>query len=510
MELIIESFLGGMALFFVVLAWQYHRRFSQARFQLEFHRQAHLQTLDSLNAQLRFREERLEELQRKWEEEMRLRTSLAERASRLGLLENQLINLQEELSFAKAKEAELTAHLQQERGQMAEKVALFQEAQKNLQETFKVLSAEALRENNQFFLNQAQVAFQQHQERSQEDLTQRQQSIKEMLTPMQAALTKVDGKIEELEKARVGAYHTLKQQVHEMMSVQNSLRLETSNLVKALRSPSIRGQWGEMQLRRVVEVSGMLSHCDFTEQVSVQQQEVRLRPDMIIHLPGGKKIIVDAKAPLAAYLESLEADSEERRVQFLTDHARQVRAHIRALSGRSYWSQFSETPEFVVLFLPSETFFSAALEKDPSLLEFGVQEKVILASPTTLIALLRAVAFGWRGEAIAENAKAISHLGRELYKRIGDVSSHMARLGRALGSANEAYNQSIGTLERRVLVTARKFQELEVAAETTPLPELDQVLQVPRIPLGIEADAEEDIAAATAVLPQIAKSRKKG
>ena len=320
------------------------------------------------------------------------------------------------------------------------------------------------------------------QESAKSDLTTRQKAIHEMMTPVHQALGKVDVKLLDLEKERVGAYQVLRNQVAELVNSQKELRQETSNLVKALRTPSVRGQWGEMQLKRVVEMAGMVAYCDFAEQVSVDGENGRLRPDMVVNLPGGKKIIVDAKAPLSAYLESLEAPDDQTRSDKLVEHARQVRTHIRALSQRAYWEQFDSTPEFVVLFLPGETFFSAALEKDPTLIEAGVREKVILATPTTLIALLRSVSYGWRQESIAENAKAISDLGRELYKRVSDMGSHMTRMGRHLGQVVDSYNQTVGTLERRVLVSARKFKVLDTSNE-----EIDELAAIDHTPRHLQS-----------------------
>jgi DNA recombination protein RmuC len=290
-------------------------------------------------------------------------------------------------------------------------------------------------------------------------------------------LKDVDTKIQELEKNRVGAYEGLKQHLSSLVDTQKALQMETSNLVKALRTPTVRGQWGEMQLRRVVEMAGMLSHCDFMEQVSVEGENRRLRPDMIVNLPGGKKLVVDAKAPLSAYLDALDATSDEQKKEFVKQHARQIRQHIKQLSSKSYWDQLNlqPAPEFVVLFLPGEVFFSAALEHDPGLIEAGVEEKVILATPTTLIALLRAVAFGWRQEKMTENAQEISRIGKELYKRLSDMGEHFSKLGRNIHGVVDSYNQSVGTLEKRILVSARKLKDLDVVTHSEEINDITSI-----------------------------------
>lgn len=408
------------------------------------------------------------------------KTLYQERANRLSDVEDALLKKEEELRFLSEKNAELRIALQRSEKESQEKLKLMEDIQRQWEDKFKVISSEALSLSNKSFLELAKETFGKFQEASQDDLTNRQKAIADLVAPVKESLTIVDKKIVELEKSRMSAYAVLKHQVSELLVTQKQLKSETSNLVNALKTPSVRGRWGEMQLRRVVEMAGMLNYCDFEEQVVSSEGEGRLRPDLIINLPGGKKIIVDAKAPLAAYLEALEAKDEVARQEKLKDHARQVRTHIKALGKRSYYEQFQPAPDFVVLFLPGETFFSAALEQDPSLIEAGVEDRIILATPTTLIALLRAVAYGWRHEQLAENAKEISELGRELHKRLSDMAEHFARLGKSLGGAIQSYNQAVGSLEHRVLPSARKFKELGSTSQAVEITDLDPLDQMPR------------------------------
>ncbi len=380
----------------------------------------------------------------------------------------------------------LRLELEHERARFDEKVQLLARAEDALADSFKALSSEALRSNNTAFLELARTQLERFQVTAQGDLEQRQKAVEAIVSPIRESLEKVDGQIRTLEQARTHAYSTLSEQVRSLAEGQQALRLETGNLVTALRSPSVRGRWGEMQLKRVVEMAGMLAHCDFVEQTTTTSDEGRLRPDMIVKLPGGRSVVVDVKAPLSAYLESLEAQDEVTRQAKLADHARQVRDHIRKLSAKSYWSQFEDAPDFVVMFLPGEPFFSAALEQDPTLIEQGVDQQVILATPTTLIALLRAVAYGWRQEQVAESARHISELGRELHTRLSTMSDHFAKLGRSLDGAVRSYNDTMGSLERRVLVTARRFKEhgavaSEELAELTPIDRTPQLAQAPEL-----------------------------
>lgn len=415
------------------------------------------------------------------------RAAAEETAARLPGLEARLTQLAGELSAARVREGDLAARMEAERKAADERQALLADLQAQLDTTFKALSAEALKNNSQSFVELAKAHLSGFQEAAKGDLELRQKSIEGLVAPIRESLTQVDARIQDMEKTRQSAYVELCQQVKFLASDQVDLRRETRKLVDALRRPTVRGRWGEMQLKRVVELAGMVGYCDFSEQASVSTDAGRLRPDMVVRLPGGKNVVVDAKAPLEAYLNAYEAQDEDARKNNMLAHARQIREHLSKLGQKSYWEHLAPTPEFVVMFLPGEIFFSSALEHDPSLIEEGVKQKVIVASPTTLIALLRAVAYGWRQEKVAENAQKVSELGRLLYARIVTLSEHFGKVGRGLSGAVEAYNKTVSSLESRVLVSARKLKELAAQPEKD-LPPLDPLEIAPREPRAPEED----------------------
>ncbi len=405
--------------------------------------------------------------------------------ARTRVLERELGDRAAELGDARTDLAQTRSTLEHERASAAEKLALVEHAEARLADTFQALSAEALRTNQSSFLELAKSSFDGLQTQARSDLDQRHKAVESLVGPLRESLEKVDGRIQQLEVARSRAYGDLGAQLRTLAETHERLRAETGNLVNALRTPAARGRWGEIQLRRVVEMAGMLAHCDFDEQASVTADERRLRPDLVVRLPGGRNIVVDAKAPLQAYLEAIDAPDEAMRATKLADHARQIRDHVAKLSMKSYWEQFRPTPEFVVLFIPGEVFYSAALQQDPGLIEQGVGQRVLIATPTTLIGVLLGVAHGWHEETVAQSAREVSELGRDLHGRIATLGDHVLQLGRRLDGAVQAYNQTVGSLERRVLPAARRFAELG-ASGSREIPTLEPVDKTSQLPQAAE------------------------
>jgi DNA recombination protein RmuC len=439
-----------------------------------------------------------------------LRSRTAALQARLSLTEKELAGEKADLARLLADQrnllesrARLESALESERKASNEKVELLTKsgdrAATELQNAFKALAADALKTNNSTFLQIAQETLKRFQSDAQGDLDARQKAVADLVTPVRESLSKVDAQIQQMEIARGEAYGDLKSQVQSLIVTQKELQSETGNLVRALRTPNVRGRWGEIQLRRVVEIAGMLPYCDFAEQETVTSDAGRFRPDLVVKLPGGKVFVVDAKTPLQAFLDAFETTDEDTRRARLADHARQVRDHINTLSGKKYWEQFESTPEFVVMFLPGETFFSAALEQDTGLIEHGVLNRVIPASPTTLIALLKAINYGWNQEKLARNAQQISDLGKELHERLRKLAGHITGVGTNLDRAVEAYNQAVGSLENRVLVSARKFAELG-ASVAEDIPDLEPIETTARA-LSFEWDDEP--------VPETPKSSRK-
>jgi DNA recombination protein RmuC len=396
--------------------------------------------------------------------------------------------------------------LRQERDRFALDAARLEErleTERELAEDrFRSLSAEALKQNNEQFLTLARQALGSYQAEARGELEKREKAVAQLVAPITEQLSKVDVRLERLDRERAAGASALQQQLRHMVESQERLRGETGALVAALRKPQARGRWGEMQLRNVVEMAGMVAYCDFAEQVTVRDDDRTLRPDLIVNLPGGKKVVVDAKAPLQAFLDAYDATEEADRQRHMAEHARLLRDHVRKLGARSYWSQFSEAPDFVLLFLPGEHFYNAALEQDPSLIQQGVEEQVLIATPTTLIAMLRAVHYGWQQERVAENAREISELGRELHTRLGSLADHVRKLGRGLGSAVDAYNAAVGSLETRVLVSARKFADHGVVGHDKDIAAVEPLDRVPRTPQAPELApvSDEDVVEAPRTL----------
>ena len=380
--------------------------------------------------------------------------------------------LRVELASAQAR---LEAGILQE----ADRLSLFEQSETRLRAAFDSLAGETLRTNSELFLRLAREALGRDQVIAQGALKERELAIAQLIEPLRAALERTEAQVQTLERERRDAFSALRTQIETLAGGQAQLQRETRNLVTALRRPEVRGRWGELTLRRLVELAGLSEHCDFTEQLQLVGDEGALRPDLVVHMPDARDLVIDAKTPLEAYLAALDAASEDERAQALRRHAQQVETRVRELASKGYWSQFERSPEFAVLFLPGDQFLSAALAERPELLETALSQSVIIATPSTLIALLKAVAYGWRQSAVAHNAAQIRDLGQELYRRLSTFNGHLGRMGQRLAAAVEAYNAAVGSLERGVLPQARRFGELGVTADA-PLAPLEPIGQLVR------------------------------
>lgn len=375
--------------------------------------------------------------------------------------------------------ADLEAQIKNQDAVARERDSAFEVATARLAKEFSAMSQQSLHSNSENFLRLAEQNLGAHQEKAKRELSEREKAVEELVKPIRESLQASQKQITELENARSEAYGGIKAQLEAMQINQKTLQQETKNLVNALRRPEVRGRWGEITLRRLVELAGMVEHCDFSEQVHTSGEEQNIRPDMVVRMPDQRQLVVDVKTPLDAYLEAVEAQDDAQKQLGLERHAKNVRSHIRMLASKAYWGQFEESPEFVILFIPGDQFLSAALNEEPDLIEFALSQQIILATPTSFVALLKAVAYGWRQLSLAENAREIRTLAEDLHTRISTFVGHMNRVGRQLASSVENYNKAVGSLERSVLPGARKFVELGVH-EKKEIEKLDTLDPVPR------------------------------
>ena len=394
--------------------------------------------------------------------------------------------------FARRKQQRLEQQIKSQDALQNERDAAFDAANARLMQAFSEISSQSLKSNNESFLQLAEQKLNLHNEKAKRDLSEREKAVEALVKPIRDSLESSQKQIAELEQSRSEAYGGIKSQLEAMQISQKSLKQETQNLVNALRRPEVRGRWGEITLRRLVELAGMVEHCDFQEQVHTVNEGQIIRPDMIVRMPDQRELVVDVKTPLDAYLEAAEAENDEQRKAGLVRHAKNVRAHIRMLASKTYWDQFDESPEFVILFIPGDQFLSAALNEEPDLIEYSLSKQIILATPTSFVALLKAVAYGWRQVALAENAKEIRKLAEDLYGRLGTFVGHMNRVGKQLASSVEHYNKAVGSLERSVMPGARKFTELGVH-ETKEIEKLETLDPVPRTMIENTGDEDETL-----------------
>ena len=396
-------------------------------------------------------------------------------ARRAQQLEQEVGKLRSQIETANGELAETRATLETERKSHAARVEELERMGVEIERKFTALAAEALGKTSENFLKLASERFEKHHANADKDLQERQKAIETLVKPLGEGLVKFESKIGEIEKAREGAYRSVTEQIKHLTEGQTNLRFETSRLVQALRQPKTRGRWGEYQLHNVLEMAGMTEHVDFVEEQAVPGEDGQLRPDVIVRLPGGKSVIVDAKTPLEAYLDAVETNDEERRTALIANHARHVRNHVRALASKEYWKALPVTPDFVVMFVPGEAFFAAAIESDPELFERAIKDRVLIATPTTFIALVKAIGYGWQQQKLAENTQAVVDLANDLFERIKTFGTHMDDLGRSLRQAVVRYNKGVGSLEGRVLPAARRFELLGAAPAGAEIPEVNRV-----------------------------------
>jgi len=397
------------------------------------------------------------------------------------------LSQQTKLSQLREKNAALQATLESERSAATEKIATLDKAREKLSDTFGALSNQALKTNSEEFLKLAQENLKQFQLQAQNELTQKEKSFENLVKPIRDTLDKTEKQIRQMEHERKEAHGALTQHLSSMLEAHQALQGETRNLVNALRRPEVRGQWGELTLKRLAELAGMVEHCDFYEQQHTNTEVGAIRPDMIVRMPGGREIVVDVKTPLDAYLSAIEATDDTLRSHHLQRHTKNVRERVRELSGKAYWNQFKNSPDFVVLFIPGEQFLGAALDEDPHLLEHAMQQKVILATPTSMVALLRAVGYGWRQESLAENAEKIRHIGSELYNRLQTFTEHLGKVGKSLTNSVQHFNKAVGSLDARILPSARKFTEMGISSEKT----IESISQIETTSRSITPPADE-------------------
>ena len=409
------------------------------------------------------------------------RTKAAAAVKRCAAAENEVGEQRELRETAERRLAATAAALEAERKSHQARI---KEIDQRINEKFAVLAAEALGKNSKDFLRLVGERFNQHKAVAEKDLLAREKAIETLVKPISESLSKFEGRVGDIERAREGAYRAIEEQVKNLARGQTSLRTETSRLVGALRQPKTRGRWGEYQLQNVLEMAGMTEHVDFVTEQSVRSEAGLLRPDVTVRLPSGRSAIIDAKTPLEAYLRAFEAADEATRQRALSDHARQLREHVRTLASKAYWNALPNTPDFVVMFVPGEAFYDAAADVDPDLVDYAVTRRVLIATPTTLIALLKAIAFGWQQEKLAENAQAVKDHAHEFYKRIRVFGEHMNSLGKSLRQAVDRYNRGVGSLEARVLPAARRFEQLGAAPGGERIPDLSPVDLNPR---GLQA-----------------------